>query len=923
MAFWFRAVTVILAALLGAELTWAQVPAPSQDLQKLWSKAPRPRLPVTRCVKAPKIDGKLDDAAWTNAATAGQFTRAKGTRGNALWGIELAGAQTDVLICHDDEFLYLAFRCEEPYIEVLKTQTKQRDGSVWFDDCVEFFLDVTGDGTHIIHTITSAANTVYDADHTQGKRKWNMQGMQSATSRGDKVWFVEMAYPFASLGKQPPKQGDIWRVQFARERWASAYRALQENSVWTGQPESRFNLPERFGELFFTDVALTDVELPTLFLGKLQARIALHNATPDERLLTVTARSTAGTAVADPLTVKLAANTTREIVMPLLIDAEDTQIVHIQVNENDRPIAVMRRAYHVKPMTEPLAATIGRFEKMLAHAESGSELAKSIEEQLPGLKALRTQILNFRKSQLKSEVNDQAIKQWTAMGKRLDRFAMVGSYVIWQQSPWLPVNQRAVPPSLKDNHSVNLVAAQGETEAFCFAFSNLTDQPMSIRLQGKLPIKGQLYTSPITSLQTIAKTNPDSAHFKGMFANPESLAAGEPTAAAPLIPTNGWNELLIPAGETRQLWGLLDTRGIEPGKYRSSFVVRALNRPWPDRRISLGIEVWPFEIPAQTPLDLFLFDYASSEQHIRDMVEHRVNTFLVNCNPQRLRKQEKAVRLKLKHGRRVFGSYGIIHEFEKIAKKQGLKRDTEAYKQAFGDYLDEWVQTLQEMGASYDQIALQHYDEPYGDAIGKIIELGPTIRQRRPELKLVLTGMTPIDEVKQIAPYTDIFGFRGQYSYEPFTSYYAQLQADEDKEIWTFTCGTPVMEMPPISYWRTRPWLCKRYNWDGIMIFCWAYLVHWEWGQNATVGPISTRGYEAIRQGMEDYCLLVRLETEASRIESANAELANEARALLDESLEQVAVAPGPHLTERELGMRLEDYRARIGATIVKLIEME
>ena len=913
--------TVILAgisAFLLASVLHAQVPKPTKELEAIWSKAPRPVLPVTRCATAPTIDGKLDDAAWAEAAAASEFIRVKGIRGNALWGVDAPEAGTSVKICYDDEFLYLGWRCEEPFVEVLKTQTKVHDGSVWFDDCVEFFLDVTRDGKHVIQTITSAANVVYDADYANGGKKWSLEGAQSVVSKGDKVWFVEAAYPFAGLGVQAPKAGDTWRMNFGRERYASSYRGLQENSLWSGQPESKFDMPERFGDILFGDLALVSVSVPRAFIGTAKVEARIRNTSAKARKLAATLECTSGGDLGGDREVELPAGQVTTVEIPFSTKTEGTQILWLTLKEGEKVVAVARRTFYVPSVSDPLAKTIGKMEGLLTNAKEGSELAAGIEEQLPKMRELQQQVAAFLEKQAEQPISDEAKKTWDGYEKRMKSFAALGTYVIWKKSPWLAVDQKELPESLNDRPTVSLTAAQGELEAFCFVFSNLTSEPIGLRLMGRLPIPGKLYSSPITTFEEIARENPDSAHLKGSFADPERIAGGDPTSAVPLLRMNEWNELWLPANQTRQVWGLLDTHGVEPGKYSKSLVVKHLNKPWPDKRLSISITVWDFAIPEKTPLGLYLWDYASSEAHIKDMADHRVNIFFANCNVDHLKKSEEVIKRKLRYGQ-VWGGYGILHEFEKVAEKKGAKRGTGDYQKLFADYLNEWVNTMLSFGATYDQIAVQHFDEPYGDAIKKIVELGPVFRKEQPKLRLILSGMTPFNEVQEIEPYTDIFGFRGAYYYEPFKTYYQKLQAEKGKEVLTFTCSTPVMEMPPLSYWRVRPWLCRLQKMDGLMIFAWAYLVHWEWGQNADVVPPPTRGWEAVRQGMEDYCLLDLIEKEAGRVKDRDAGLAAEAKGLLEDALKNVAVAPRGPVTEEVLAGRLEEYRTKIGEMIVEL----
>jgi len=193
-------------------------------------------------------------------------------------------------------------------------------------------------------------------------------------------------------------------------------------------------------------------------------------------------------------------------------------------------------------------------------------------------------------------------------------------------------------------------------------------------------------------------------------------------------------------------------------------------------------------------------------------------------------------------------------------------------------------------------------------------------REQQPKLKLMLSCMTPFNELQQIAPFTDVYGFRGDVMYEPFTSFLKAEQA-KGKEVWTFTCGTPVADAPAISYWRQRPWWAFKQGMDGIMIFCWGYLVHWEWGASSHVGPVPTIGYEALAQGMEDYALLDMLRQRiAAARQAGRTEAADAAQTVLDTAIADAVVKTGPKLTEEQLETRLLGARLQVGDALVKLV---
>ncbi|MBU0716393.1 MAG: hypothetical protein KJ964_13640 [Verrucomicrobia bacterium] len=204
---------------------------------------PGPRLACPPIKLAPVLDGQLDDPAWQSAIEAGNFYLSNGNG--------FAMEKTFVYCVHDDQNLYVAFRCAESILDPVqnrlgefKAEVKAKDGPVWGDDSVEIFLAPHGGNYYQI--VVNSIGTVYDAKG--GDASWD-GGITACASHDKKAWYVEIGIPFAKLGK--PKPGDTWRINFCRNT-----KFAGESSSWSPVPGS-FHSPGAFGYLLFTrpDVA--------------------------------------------------------------------------------------------------------------------------------------------------------------------------------------------------------------------------------------------------------------------------------------------------------------------------------------------------------------------------------------------------------------------------------------------------------------------------------------------------------------------------------------------------------------------------------------------------------------------------------------------------------------------------------------------
>lgn len=155
-----------------------------------------------------KADGKLDEAVWADAVAMADFTRGRSDKPEVA---------TRVLVACDKDNLYVAVINDEPNTDKLVTETTERDGAVWDDDCVEIYVDPanTKDGTYRGFFV-SASNVVYDRN---GGTSWDGEWSSGVTVNKGKNWIVEVAIPFKTL-EVTAKSGHELGVMVARNRQA-------------------------------------------------------------------------------------------------------------------------------------------------------------------------------------------------------------------------------------------------------------------------------------------------------------------------------------------------------------------------------------------------------------------------------------------------------------------------------------------------------------------------------------------------------------------------------------------------------------------------------------------------------------------------------------------------------------------------------
>ncbi len=218
---------------------------------------------VTRTTGAITVDGKLTEADWTNAVEAGMT--------NTLNGAPIPLKST-VKMLWDDTYLYVGFTFEDP--DAWATITTE-DGALWDEEVAEVFIDPENKGHSYYEFEINPINQKVDLFVlNQGPRfngnyktwiEWDfssklkkavwVDGDGKAEGTADKMWTVELAFPFEDLwtaANIPPKDGEVWRIGLYRiEQGKSSTRTDDWYAAFSPTLNGSFHTPWRFGTVSF------------------------------------------------------------------------------------------------------------------------------------------------------------------------------------------------------------------------------------------------------------------------------------------------------------------------------------------------------------------------------------------------------------------------------------------------------------------------------------------------------------------------------------------------------------------------------------------------------------------------------------------------------------------------------------------------
>jgi hypothetical protein len=207
--------------------------------QKILTASPKARSTPPKAYAPPSgsalvIDGKAGADEWKNAYKIFLNSNLAGTAG--------AAQKTEVLLMHDKDNIYIAFKCFERTVNKIKTQKRGHDGDFWADDSVELFFAPQGTNTYF-HFGVNASGSTYDGN--KKNNGWN-SGFKAAVQKGKESWSAELGIPVQKLGGSI---SNTWKVNFHRNRYTSG--SLQE-IAWSPTFSGNSHVPDRFGSLIFS-----------------------------------------------------------------------------------------------------------------------------------------------------------------------------------------------------------------------------------------------------------------------------------------------------------------------------------------------------------------------------------------------------------------------------------------------------------------------------------------------------------------------------------------------------------------------------------------------------------------------------------------------------------------------------------------------
>ncbi|MEJ7812447.1 MAG: DUF5916 domain-containing protein [Gemmatimonadaceae bacterium] len=225
----------LVAAFVAALVAFTPGLARAQDSGTKTARATRIAGP------APRIDGTLDDAAWSRAQPIADFVQKIPTEGAT------PSVRTEVRLLYDDDALYVGARLRRSDSRAIRTSITRRDGesdAEVFTVSLDTYLDRRTAYSFSLSSGGVRGDFYHSQDSEDSGREAQFDPIWSGRARVDtEGWSAEMRIPFSQLRFNGAPE-HVWGLQLTR------YVAdRSERAQWVLIPVSAAGFASRFGRL--------------------------------------------------------------------------------------------------------------------------------------------------------------------------------------------------------------------------------------------------------------------------------------------------------------------------------------------------------------------------------------------------------------------------------------------------------------------------------------------------------------------------------------------------------------------------------------------------------------------------------------------------------------------------------------------------
>jgi hypothetical protein len=448
----------------------------------------------------------------------------------------------------------------------------------------------------------------------------------------------------------------------------------------------------------------------------------------------------------------------------------------------------------------------------------------------------------------------------------------------WTANPWdlfdsgmaWPESDAAVPAKL------DIALYRGEYEAGAVNLLNLSAQALGVRVAASDLVAAD--GSQLAAAQHIILRQ------AAMVPRRAGDRVGD---ALPRLDESGI--IAIAPMQAAQLWVTIFGADAKAGEYAGKITLTELTPDGKQAAVPLQVKIWPITVPERTPVHLCTWAYLDSslfanqiDAAMADLVAHHNDVFTYAASfdapydatghlgaPDWSPLEARIDRYK---------DHGIILLSEPTLKFTGQgKAPDDAWEKAYAESMRALAHHLTEKGLKYEDWAIYVTDEPgleRGPRITYLIERGRRIKHADPRIQTYTDPVAPmaLEELKRAAPYVDIWCPEQDSLYRLWGPT-ADMRSEErlaimkgdSPQVWTYECLPGTKRKSPLGYYRHQAWLAWKLGLNGMGFWTYCTDPNDPWLPNKDEyvlvypgknGPIPSKRWEAVRDGVEDYTAL-------------------------------------------------------------------
>ncbi|NIA14469.1 MAG: PQQ-binding-like beta-propeller repeat protein [Nitrospiraceae bacterium] len=525
------------------------------------------------------------------------------------------------------------------------------------------------------------------------------------------------------------------------------------------------------------------------------------------------------------------------------------------------------------------------------------------------------------------------------------QLAPTGNLIAWQFNPWGHFHPRdTLPTPSNRTEQIDVALCIGEYESLAVNLTSLAPHTLDVRVA---IVPGADEATPLPP-----------GHIEFRRATLVPTIRREQVADA--LPKLGQGNLLrVSALQSEQLWITLNAKNLAPGDYCAKLQFQTLEPDPTTIHIPIQVHVYDLALPRPRPLRFCTWSYDGSPLGsdkpliLKDLIEHGVTVFFgqsptAQCNaqgaltaPPDFTAHDESVHRLSPHGILLFvGPQNAL---------SGQPFLSEPWKSAFVQYLRAWVAHMKTLGLDYKDWALYLYDEPstpFSQTTLNTVAVAKLVKQADPNLLVYSdpTSGTTMETVEMFTGLVDIWVPSAELL-ERLGPEMLPVAKRVGKEVWFYDASGRSKTLSCLGLYRWRFWYAWNLGLTGAGWWCYSHGADVAWqGPNsygdfydtvypaADGGVVTSKRWEAAREGIEDYEYLVLLAqaiddaqqrgVDKTRIQAARSVLADTPPAIeaaLHQAGRRLPLTPDSLPLYNQVHHALQGARKQIAATCLEL----